>query len=79
MAGLTFPTPEKLGALAVPADEGSGRHDGQCVSPVEPATEPQQGQARWIGGPSGRDFAFLAEGELFAQEEILGRERAFRS
>jgi hypothetical protein len=33
----------------------------------------------WMGGPAGSDFAFLVERELFAQEEILGRERALRS
>jgi hypothetical protein len=27
-ARLAFPTPEKLEALAVPSNEGSGRHDG---------------------------------------------------
>jgi len=32
-----------------------------------------------MGGPAGPDSAFLAERELFAQEEILGRERTFRS
>jgi hypothetical protein len=32
-----------------------------------------------MGGPAGPDSAFLVERELFAQEEILGRERTFRS
>ena len=31
------------------------------------------------GGPAGPDFAFLVEREMFAQEEILGRERAAQS
>src|SRR5208282_4566154 len=35
-AGLAFPTPKKLEALAMPADKGFGRHDRQSVSPVEP-------------------------------------------
>jgi hypothetical protein len=35
----------------VSRDEGLGRHDGQGVSPIEPATEPHQRQARWIAGP----------------------------
>ena len=78
-ARLAFPTPEKLEALAVPGDEGFRRHDNQCAAPIEPAAEPQKGQARWMGGPAGLDFAFLVERELFAQEEILGRERAIRS
>jgi hypothetical protein len=32
-------------------DEGLGRHDGQAVSPIGPATEPHQRQERWIAGP----------------------------
>jgi hypothetical protein len=32
-----------------------------------------------MGGPSGLDFALLVKRELFAQDEILGRERAFSS
>ena len=63
----------------VPADEGFGRHDGQGTSPIEPAAEPQESQPGWMGGPAGPDFAFLVECELFAQEEILGGERALRS
>ena len=78
-ARLAFPTPEQLEALAVPTDEGFGRHDGQRAAPIEPAAEPQEGQACWMGGPAGLDSAFLVERELFAQEEILGRERAFGS
>ena len=60
-------------------DEGLGRHDSQCALPIEPAAEPQKSQAGWRGGPSGLHFALLVERELFAQEEILGRERAFGS
>jgi hypothetical protein len=32
-----------------------------------------------MGRPAGPDFAFLVKRELFAQEEILGRKRAFGS
>ena len=74
LARLAFPTPEKLEALAVPTDEGLRLHDRQCAAPIEPAAEPQEGQACWMGGPSGLDSAFL-ERELFALEEILGCER----
>jgi hypothetical protein len=56
-----------------------GVTDRQCASPIEPAAGPQKSQAGWMGGPSGLDFALLVERELFAQEEILGRERAFGS
>jgi hypothetical protein len=76
-ARLAFSTPEKLEAFAAPTDEGLGRHDRQCASPIEPAAEPQESQAGWMGDPSGFDFALLVERELFAQQEILGRERAF--
>jgi hypothetical protein len=78
-AGLAFPTQEKLEALAMPADKRfwallppmrfANRTSGQ-------ATPASSGR---IVGPSGLDSAFLVEGELFAQEEILGRERTFRS
>jgi hypothetical protein len=76
-AGLAFPTPEKLEDLAVPTDESFGPYDDQCVSPIKPATEPHQRQARWTVDPSRPDFAFLIEPELFAQEEILGGQRSF--
>src|SRR5580700_9137780 len=36
-------------------------------------------KACWMGGPAGPDSPFLVERELFAHEEILGRERTFRS
>jgi len=61
----------------VPTDESFGPYDGQGISPIKPATEPHQRQARWIVEPSWSDFAFLVERELFAQEEILGGERSF--
>jgi len=75
-ARLAFPTPEQLEALAVPMDEGSRRHDGQSAAPIETAAEPQQGQARRLGGPAGLDSALLVDGELLAQEEILRCKRA---
>jgi hypothetical protein len=34
---------------------------------------------RLVGSLPGLDFAFLVESELFAQEEILGRELTFGS
>jgi len=35
-ASLALVTPEQLGALALPADEGSGRYHPQCAAPIEP-------------------------------------------
>jgi len=49
----------------------------QCASPIEPAAEPEERQACWMGSPVGLDSAFLVERELFAQEEILGGQRSF--
>jgi hypothetical protein len=60
-AGLAFPTPEQQEALAVATDEGSGCHDRQCAALIEPAAEPQEGQACRMGGPSRLDSAFLVE------------------
>ena len=77
--GLAFPTPEQLDTLAVPASEGPGPHDGQCVSPVTPATKQDQRQTSWIIDSSRPNFTFLIERELFAQEQILGRQRGLRS
>src|SRR5271170_2806684 len=68
-ARWAFPTPEKLKALAVPTNEGFGRHHSQCAAPIEPAAEPQEGQACWMGGSAGPDSAFLVERKLFAQKE----------
>ena len=59
----------------MPTDEGFGRHDGQGVSRVEASAEPHEGQAGGIVESARPDFAFLIEGELFAQEEILGGKR----
>ena len=72
---IGIPAPEKLEAFAMPTDEGFGRHDGQGVSRVEASAEPHEGQAGGIVESARPDFAFLIEGELFAQEEILGGKR----
>jgi len=78
-ASLALLTPEQLGALALPADEGSRRHHRQCPAPIEPTAEQYQGHLCWRGSSAGSDTAFLVEPELFAQEQILRRERAFGS
>jgi hypothetical protein len=70
-----LPAPKEAKALAVPGDEGPGPHYNQSVSPIEPAAEQHQGQARGIVGTSGLDLALLVERELLAQEQILGCER----
>jgi hypothetical protein len=72
-AGLALVTPEQLVALALPTDEGFGRHHRQCAAPIEPAAEQYEGHLCRMGGSAGFDFAFLVEPELFAQEQILRR------
>src|ERR1035441_4143267 len=78
-ARSALPTPEELVALVLPTDEGSGRHHRQCPAPIEPTAEQYQGHLCWRGSSAGSDTAFLVEPELFAQEQILRRERAFGS
>jgi hypothetical protein len=74
-----FPAPERLETFTVSTDEGSRRYERQHPFPIEPAAEPKKGQASWMGNSAGLDPALLIEPELFAQEEILARERASRS
>src|SRR5262245_24746323 len=40
-------------------------------SPVEPVREPDQGDPSRVGGTSGFDVAFLLQGQLCVQEEVL--------
>ena len=56
--------------------QGLGPHHGQSIVPIESAAEQYQSQARRIVGTSGLDRALLIERQLFAQEQILGRERS---
>src|SRR5271163_2412906 len=78
-ASLALLTPEQLRAPTLPTDEGSGRHQRQRTAPIEPTAEQYQGHLCWRGSSAGFDFAFLIEPELFAQEQIFRRERAFGS
>ncbi len=75
-ASRVLPTPEETEALAVPTDQGLKPHNHQSNSPIEPAAEQHEGEARRIVSKSGLDLAFLIEGELLAQKQILGRERS---
>ena len=67
-----FPAPEQPESLSVPADQSFRLDHHQSVPPVE---EPAQGRHQ----PTGRivealrfDFPLLKQGELFAEEQILG-------
>ena len=75
-ASFGLPAPEEAAALAVPGDQGPGPHHNQSVSPIEPAAQQHQRQAGRIVSTSRLDLAFLIKGELLAQEQILGCERA---
>jgi hypothetical protein len=71
---LRFPAPQEPKPLAVPAGQGLRLHDAQDLPRVEPAREPDQSEARRVGGTPGRGLTLLIQRELFAQEEIFGRE-----
>jgi len=68
--------PEELESFTVPGDQGFGLHHDQSVTPIEPAAQQHQRQAGRIVSTSRLDLAFLIKGELLAQEQILGCERA---
>jgi hypothetical protein len=45
-----FPSPEQPEPLAMPAGQRRRLYHGQCMPPVEPAGEPEQGDSDGIGG-----------------------------
>jgi hypothetical protein len=55
----------------MPADQCGRLHHGQRVPPVKPATEPDQGNPRGVGGAPWLETAFAVQRELFAQEEVF--------
>jgi IstB-like ATP binding protein len=60
-AGLGTCYARRADALALPIDEGFGRHHRQCAAPVEPTAEQYQGHLCRTGSSAGFDFAFLVE------------------
>ena len=56
----------------MPAGKGLRLHNGQRLTPVEPATEPDQGDTSGIGRTPGFDVALLIQRQLFTQKEIFG-------
>jgi len=46
-------------------------HNGEGLTPVEPAPEPHEGEAGSIGGTARFDLALLVVGKLFPQKEIF--------
>jgi hypothetical protein len=73
-SGLGFPEPPQTTSLAAPAGKSLGLNDGQGWLPIEPARQPDQGEARGVRRTLGFDVARLVERQLFAQKEILGGE-----
>jgi hypothetical protein len=63
----------------MPVEKCCRLHDRQRLTPVEPAPEPDQGEAGGIRGAPWRDIALLIEGELFAQKEVFCSERRGRA
>jgi hypothetical protein len=58
----------------MPADQRSWLDDDQSMALVQPAGKRARGDAGRMGSPFGFGLAFLVEGELFAQKEVLRRE-----
>jgi hypothetical protein len=59
----------------MPAEQGRWLHNDESLSPVEPTAEPSEGETGGSGSTPGYDVALLIESELFAEKEILRRER----
>ena len=66
-----LPSPVEPKAFPMPAEEGLGFDDGQCCAPIEEPGQSDHSQAGRWGSPSWFRFAFLKQGQLPAQEEIL--------
>jgi hypothetical protein len=69
-----FPAPDETESCAVPAEEGIGLDVHQGAAPREHAPENDYNQPRGIVVAVWLDLALLEQGELFAQEEVLGCE-----
>ena len=59
----------------MPAEKRRRLHNRQRLTPVEPAPEPDQGEAGGMRGAPWGAMAFLIEGELCAQQEVFCGER----
>src|SRR4051794_3430533 len=58
----------------MPVDQRGWLHHGQRLSPIEPAGEPSQGHPSRLRGTMWLDLAFMVQGQLFAQKEVLSSE-----
>jgi hypothetical protein len=58
-------------SLAMLADQRRWSGEDQRLAPIEPAGKPGQGHPSRLRGTTWLDLAFLVEGQLFAQKEVL--------
>ena len=56
-------------------EKGLGLDDSENLAPIEPVPEPDQHKAGRFGGTSWRLLAFLVEGKLLTEKEILRSQR----
>ncbi len=68
---VSIPPPEHPEPLVMPTDQRRRLHDDDGLAPVEPASEPDQGHSSRLRGATWLDLAFLIQGQLFAQKEVL--------
>jgi hypothetical protein len=59
----------------MPAEKRCGLDHSQRLAPVEPASQPDEGETGSIRGTARFDVAFLVESQLFTQKEIPRRKR----
>jgi hypothetical protein len=68
-----FPLPEQPESLAMPVEKRCGLDHSQRLAPVEPASQPDEGETGSIRGKARFEVAFLVERQLFTQKEIPRR------
>jgi hypothetical protein len=66
-----LPAPEEPKPLLMPPGKRVWLHNGQPLTPVEPATEPDQSETGRIGRTSGLHVTLLIQRQLFPQEEVF--------
>jgi hypothetical protein len=69
-------TPPQSESVTVPANERVGLHDGEQRPPRDEPGQHHQRHASGVTGAARLRLAFDVEGELLAEEQILGRKPA---
>ena len=67
-----FPPPEQFKPSAVPSRKGLRSNRNQRLFPIKQSCRQDHSEPGGVGGSSRSNLTFLVEGQLFAQEEILG-------